>query len=335
MPEIPLHTRSISLRLRWAGAGRVLVEGRLIDLRKRAIVPLGAILREPGVVHDMSVRVQVDVHTLAIVAIEPAMATYPYQPSFETGGEACPGRLGDVQRLVGTRLAADYGDVINDLIGGPRGCFHIYTLMRLLGPTVARALEGAHVGTLVRDPGALCEGERLLSASFVIDGLLADDGALELSGTLVQIDQRGAADSGGEVLRGGLEARAHLRTALPAMCVEAAAGRSRALGPGVWESGDWVDEPQLGLLAGVPVRKGFSSRVGEVLADASGSKPITQLVFMAAPVVMQCMPSLLADLRVAPQSGQGTGTAPNSCHIWRSEGPLHRWVQGLTGSTGG
>jgi hypothetical protein len=330
MPDIPLHTRSISLRLRWAGDDRVLVEGRLLDLRKRAVVPLGAVLREPGVVHDMAVRLWVDIRALTIVRIEPTMTTFPYAPSPETGGETCPGRVDDVQKLVGVHLARDYGEVLNDLIGGPRGCFHIYTLLRLLGPTIVRALEGNHIANLVRAPGGLVAGERLLSASFVIDGLLAGEAELKLVGTLVYVNQRGGSGAfEREVLQDGLEARIHLSTGLPAMRVEQAAGCHRRLGPGVWDSGDWVDEPRLGLLAGVPVRKGFSARVGEILADASGTAAVTQLVFMAAPVVMQCMPSLLADLRVPPQPGQGTGTAPNSCHIWRAEGPLHRWVSNL------
>jgi len=336
MPDIPLHTRSISLRLLWAGDNCVLVEGRLLDLRKRAIVPLGAVLREPGIVHDMALRLWVDVDSLSIVRIEPTMTTFPYLSSPETGGETCPGRIDDVQKLIGIDLARDYGDSLNELIGGAQGCFHIYTLMRLLGPTIARALEGEHVGSLVRTPGQLAAGERLLSASFVIDGLLGTAGELKLVGTLVRVNQRGGPRGGGarEVMKDGLEANVHLRTMLPAMCVDRAEGRHRRLGPGVWESGDWVDEPRLDSLTGVPVRKGFSARVGEILEDETGAGPLTQLVFMAAPVVMQCMPSLLADLRVPPQPGQGTGTAPNSCHMWRAEGPLHRWVRDLEGRSG-
>ena len=105
--------------------------GRIFDLRKRGLVPLAGKLQGPGVVHDMAVRLQLEYPSLRIRAIEPSMSAFPFAPGPATRGESCRDRLPDVQRLVGASLRDGYGPTVMEQVGGPRGCFHIFTLLRL------------------------------------------------------------------------------------------------------------------------------------------------------------------------------------------------------------
>lgn len=328
---LPLHTRLIQMRLRWAAVDRLAVEGRLTDLRKRAILPFGGRLRGPGVVHDMSVRITIDTPSLTIVEVEPRMDAYPYEASPETGGERCPGRLGDVQRVVGLKLERSYGDDLASRIGGAAGCFHIFTLLRLIGPAVVAALGEELPRAALAAPERRVAGETLFARSIVVDGFMAAEAEVVLHGSLTDVFQQ-IADPAGEELRGGTEVTMQLHTSLPAMTVDALEGRIRSFGADAFAPKQWTPLSQLPELAGVAIRKGFSARVEEILG--AGAVPPLHLVFMMAPVVMQCMPSLLDAMSVGLDGARGTGTAPNSCHMWRAEGPLHQWVRDLESPAG-
>ena len=116
MSPTPLHTRLISLRLSWADDETFLAEGRLMDVRKRAIVPLAGSIQGPGIIHDMAVRVWLGAADLKIRRVEPVMSAYPFAPSAQTRGESCPDRVADVQRLLGLRLPDGYGDAVMELL---------------------------------------------------------------------------------------------------------------------------------------------------------------------------------------------------------------------------
>src|SRR5579862_7241690 len=121
MSLTPLHTRMISLRLSWGEGGTLMADGRIFDLRKRGLVPLGGKLQGPGVVHDMAVRMQLEYPALRIRAITPTMSAFPFAAGRATRGESCADRLPDVQRLVGASLREGYGATVIEQVGGPRG----------------------------------------------------------------------------------------------------------------------------------------------------------------------------------------------------------------------
>lgn len=324
MTPTPLHTRMISLRLSWAEEGQVLAQGRLVDLRKRGIVPLAGTIQGPGIVHDMSVGMWLGFNDLKIRRIEPLMAAYPFAPSLQTRGEGCPDRVGDVQRLVGLRLPDGYGDTVMERVGGPRGCFHVLTLLRLLGPSVmwamrrARRQRGAGPG---RSPAP---GSPIFARSIIVDGLKHDGMDVDLNGGLSDVHYPPGAETLPlqEELELGFEASIALRVELPGMTARHAEGRCRQSGPGVGQVGPWEPIGSLAGLDGLALRKGFSARVQELFGDAEGVEPITHLVFMMSPVVMQCMPSLLDELELRPRRAEGPHAATDSCHMWRAGGPL-------------
>jgi hypothetical protein len=330
MSMVPLHTRTISLRLRAGRPGEVLAEGRLLDIRKRSIVPLGASLRGPGVVHDMSTRVWIDVASLAVSRVDPGMTAFPYVASPHTDGEACTGRIGAVQAVAGSRLDGSYAEVLNSLVGGPRGCFHIFTLLRLIGPAVVAALADGRVRDRLSG-GSLqaAEGEVLWARCVTVDALKGEGLGLQLHGTLTDTFQHGGPPelgNGSEELLGGVEVMADLTTAFPDMTVAEIDGRMRRLVAGFGRAEPWRSLEKVAGLKGLSVTKGFSLRVQEVLEDSEGLRPESHLVFMMAPVVMQSLPGMLEEMQVRPGSGgrNATGTALNSCHMWRADGPLDR-----------
>lgn len=334
MAAVPLHTRSISLRIRWSRPGEIMAEGRLIDIRKRSIIPLGASLRGPGVVHDMSTRVWVDLAERRITRLDPGMDAFPYVPSPHTAGETCTARLGEVQALAGSRLDESYADVVTSLVGGPRGCFHIFTLLRLTGPAVLAAVGDPRLQDRLASDPPPAEGEVLWARSVSVDSFKGEGLSLRLHGTLTDTFQRGGPpenDGGSEELLSGIEVMADLGTGFPDLAVGEIGGRRRRLLPGFGRSDPWESVDSYPKLLGVNVSKGFTGRVQQALGDERGLLPESHLVFMMAPVVMQSLPGMLEEMDIRPGTdGRGSSrSALNSCHMWRSDGPLDQLTQAV------
>lgn len=313
----------LSVRLRQAENRQILAEGRLLDLRKRGIVPRLGTIQGPSVVHDLTTQVRLD-DERRIHGIETAMREFPFCPAPETGGEGCPDRLDDLQQLIGLRLDHDYGAAVTERVGGPRGCFHVLTLLRLLGPTVRWALSrpdrtAARNGT-ARDQS----GSPIFARSLVVDGLVEDNLQLTVHAVLLDILFAPGADRLPleQELEAGLEIAVRMTVSLPDLTATALSGRRRQSGPGVTRVGAWEPLDTLDRLAGTPLRKGYAAAVQASLADADGIDPLTLLLIVLAPVVMQCMPSLFDLLEVRPRRVDVARAATDSCHMWRANGPL-------------
>jgi hypothetical protein len=270
----------------------------------------------------MAVRVWLGRDDLSIRRLEPVMRAYPFAPSAQTRGESCPDRLADVQQLLGLPLLAGYGDAVMERIGGPRGCFHILTLMRLLGPSILWAARGEGGARRGAD---WAPGSPIFARSIVVDGFKHAGMEIDLHGGLCDIhySPQAAGSPPRDELQSGFEAMITMRVELPSMAAHGAAGRSRRCGPGVENVGPWEPVDALGGLHGLVLRKGFSAQVQELFGDADGVRPITHLVFMSAPVVMQSIPSLLEELELRrSRRTEGPHAATDSCHMWRAGGPL-------------
>ncbi len=326
MSTTPLHTRLITVRLSRAEDECVLVKGRLVDVRKRGIVPMPGKLRGPGVIHDMGATVWLERRGLIIRRIEPAMYTYPFLAAPQTRGEWCGGRLGDIQQLVGLELPATerYGEKLTELIGGPRGCFHMFTLLRLLGPSAVWAIRCEHkqadsAGDFRPEPGS-----PISARSIIVDGIMREDRQLELHSVLSDIHYPfgPAGPSLDEAPETSIETAVSLRTGLPELKAADVAGRTRRSGPGLKQVSPWEPVEAVARLDGLRLHKGFSAGVQRLFGDADGTQPLTLLVLAMAPVVMQCLPGLVDLLDLAKQLGKGPHPAIDSCHIWRTGGPL-------------
>jgi len=319
----PLHTRMVALRLRWGAAGGLVADGRIFDLRKRGIVPLAGKLQGPGVVHDMSVSLELDYPGLSIRSVQPSMSAFPFAPGPATRGESCPDRLPDVQRLCGMSLREGYGPALVERVGGPRGCFHVFTLLRLLGPTIEWAVaceQARRAGSRV----AVAAGNPLFARSMIVDGMKGQGLALALRGMLFDLHYPPGADTLplAEELDQSFEATVDVETELPTMGITASTGRVRRSGPGIESVGQWEPVARLGELVGRMMVKGYTAQVQAVFAGQAGLEPLQHLLFMLAPTLMQCMPSVVEELEMRPRRAESPHAAVDSCHMWRADGPL-------------
>ena len=66
-----------------------------------------------------------------------------------------------------------------------------------------------------------------------------------------------------------------------------------------------------------------------ILHGAAGLEPLQHLLFMMAPTMIQCFPSLVEELDVQPRRAEGPHAAVDSCHMWRADGPLLKSGVGL------
>lgn len=323
----PLHTRMIALRLGWGLDGEVVAIGRIVDLRKRGLVPLVGKLQGPGIVHDMTVRVGLRGDDLTITSIEPAMAAYPFAPTPASRGEACPQILPGVQQLIGTTLAANYDADLVASIGGPRGCFHIFTLLRVLGPAIVSAMrrerERRAAGGRSADPAA---GAPIFTRSILIDGLHAEGMRLALHGTLFDLDYVVGADSLPieEEMAASFEAIAEVEVELPGLLVGSCSARTRRGGPTIATPGVWQPEPIAARLCGLTMYKGYTAEVQRIFAATADAEAFQHLLYMLAPTLLQCMPSLFDEVEWRPRRAEGSRGAVDSCHMWRADGPLMR-----------
>ena len=323
MTSTPLHTRMISLRLAWGEGGCLVALGRIFDLRKRGIVPLAGKLQGPGVVHDMAVRLELDYPSLRIRAIEPSMSAFPFAPGPATRGEGCPDRLPDVQRLVGASLRDGYGPTLMDTVGGPRGCFHVFTLLRLIGPTI----ESVTVREQARRPSAgtiPTAGSPLFARSVIVDGMKGEGISIVLRGMLFDLHYPPGADALplAEEMEAGFEAAADVEIGVPSMAITTGSGRVRRSGPGIEALGGWESVAAVEQLVGRSMMKGYTAQVQALFAGTAGLDPLQHLLFMMAPTLMQCFPSLAEELELRPRRAEGPHAAVNSCHMWRADGPL-------------
>jgi hypothetical protein len=318
----PLHTRMLTLRLSWGGGGLLVAEGRILDLRKRGVVPLLGKLQGPGVVHDMAVRLLLDVEDLRIREIHPVMSAFPFAPSSATRGEGCPDRLPDVQRLLGCSLREGFGAQLGEQIGGPRGCFHIFTMLRLIGPAIEQVCERQQRRRIAAAPAAM--GSPLFARSLIIDGLKGEGLSLMLRGMLFDVHYRPGAEELPieEELEASFEATADVEVSIPTMAIAACNARLRQSGPQIDTPGDWQTEATAAQLVGNAMLKGFSARVQAVYAPTSGLEPLQHLLFMMAPAMIQCLPSLVEEIEQRPRRAEGPHAAVDSCHMWRADGPL-------------
>lgn len=322
----PLHTRMLSIRLGWGDAGDVIATGRLVDLRKRGLVPLVGKLQGPGIVHDMSVRVALRGEDLTIARIEPTMAAYPFAPTAASRGEACPQILPGVQSLTGARFGADYDHHLVGAIGGPRGCFHVFTLLRLMGPAIVSAMTRERSRRLAAgmQSRATAAGSPIFTRSIIIDGLHTDGMRLDLHGSLFDLDYVLGAETLPieEELAQSFEAIAEVAVELPGITVTAGSARTRRGSHTIATPGAWQDEAIASQLVGLTMYKGYTAEVQRIFAASPDSEAFQHLLFMLAPALLQCMPSLFDKVDWRPRRAEGSRGAVDSCHMWRADGPL-------------
>jgi hypothetical protein len=272
-------------------------------------VAIAALVNGPGVVHDMRVRLVVDRGSLTVCDADLAMPSVPFPPEAQAGGETCRQNESGFAAVVGLSLRRGFPTGLQRSIGGPRGCFHAFALMRFIAVTLTAALARG----LEREDG------RAFERAVFVDGFRDRSGeaTLALRGRLT--DLRYAAGPR-ERIAGQFEAQLDAGIQFPGLIIGTLAGRYREGGAEPWTS------EGLGSLAsvvGASLVRGYSLKVGDALETEGRLAPLHALALMLQPVAFQCVPSLTEQR--ASSGGMraaASGAALDSCFMWRRDGAL-------------
>jgi len=323
----PLHTRSLSVTLAARDDGRVDVRGVIVDLRKRGFVPVGGELQPSGIVHLMSLDARVDPDTRRVETIAGAQPNVAFEPTALTHGESCRDPIGRIQGLVGATLDAGWARRLSAEIGGPRGCSHVLTLAQLLGSTVAWALDRdrERFGAAARR-----DGERIYRRDVVVDGHELAPGRVALALQSTDLHQAPAPAIVPSMKRFGADhvvrgiATVDLGRFALADVTLAERRRDRA----TLDTATWRDRGDVAAgLAGLGLARGVSGALLARLGDAPADRPLLDALLMLAPALIQCMAALSdgwASMAAAGAWTVGMGGQPDSCWMWRADGPLQR-----------
>jgi Protein of unknown function (DUF2889) len=329
---LPLHTRTLSVEA-WRSAGeRLRVAGVVLDLRKCGFVPTGGELQTAGFIHHMQLVLEIDAATASIERLETAQPTVAFEASAVTGGTSCRDPAPRLQALVGERLDAGFVRRVASAFGGPLGCSHLLTLAQLMGASVPRFLATAP---------ALREfevGERVAKRSLFLDGFERSDGGLDVALQLSDFSTRPRRAVHGPLdrLASQHELRLLARIDAGVSRLEALDARERIRDPGSLGSAAWrCRADAVSGLVGGPALRGLAARVLAALGDAPQEEPLRSALLNLAPGVIQCL-AALSNRLLAQLSAGGTkppgrlpralsvGGTPDSCYMWRSDGPLAR-----------
>jgi hypothetical protein len=310
--RLPANTRTLSVRLGPAGHDRLSVDARLLDVRKRGVVEVAGRVNGPGVVHDMRLVLVVATRGLRVLDASLEMASVPFPASAITAGEGCRDNEARATALVGLPLGPGFVTALQRVMGGVRGCFHVFTLMRLVAATTVRATG---------QPDGLASA---LARTLTVDALWVGDG-LVLHGCLT--DVRTTLGEGTARARGLFEAEAVLGGALPDLVlerVEVAHREESAAGGYGWTA---AGLEQVGDLAGRSLARGYAMHVGDAVSARGALAPVHDLLLMMQPVAFQAMPARpIGDAAGVPRPRRPVA-AQDSCAMWRQDGPLVRAVE--------
>jgi hypothetical protein len=266
-------------------------------------------LSGPGLVHDMGVRLRIGLPDLVIRSADLVMSTVPFPGGPSTSGESCRDNEAKFGNVVGLRFGRGFVVGLQRTLGGPRGCFHVFTLLRLLAGSVPWAVRNG----IERERG------RAFSRTVSVDGLW-DGTRLELRGSLVDVRYGpGATDR----LADGFEAEAETAVTLPGFDVVDVAGRHRRADVSGW--GPWSEAGLEGMLqlCGQSMARGYSLVLDDAVSPAGALAPVRELLAMLQPVAFQCLPGLTVDDgRPHPARRSDPMSAIGSCAMWRQDGPL-------------
>ncbi len=333
----PLHTRALTLVVHSLPDGRWHARGDVIDLRKVGFVPLMSDIQPAGIIHRMSIDLEVDPTTKRIDSVEVDQPVVAIEPSASSRGECCRDPASRLQALAGERLDGAFARQLSGVFGGPRGCSHLLTLFQLMASGLRRAfsLESElGEGASVREAD-----DRLFRRAVFVEGFEAEDQSIEMAVQLADFHTRplepGAPPTGR--LAGQWDARVFARASGPERTLSDLQLADRTRTRDTLATATWRDQSaRLGALEGVPLIPGLARRLFG-LFDSTEDRLVLDATLQLAPGYIQVMAAVmdrwLAQVKQeAPKGGPApkttmaevgnVGGMPNSCYMWRTEGPL-------------
>ncbi len=330
---LPLHTRSLTVWVRPMASGRWLARGDVIDLRKNGFVPSSYDVQPAGVIHSMSIELDLDPASLRMEGIRVEQPFVAVERSEATRGECCRDPAPRLVELTGECLDDDFPAKLSAKFGGPRGCSHLLTLFQLMASAIphAAAIEHARVE---RDETRHAEGDRFFRRAVFVDGMRREDQRIDVSVAFSDSVTRPWAPDAHSLTR--VERFHEVRIAATVdrtrFSFDALEVLERIRDADSLESVEWND--RTGVFAsfvGTPVLPGLAKRIFGSTEDDASLAAIRDALLMFAPGFIQVIAAQM-DLTFeerARSRDPGTrpevarlGGNPGACFMWREGGPI-------------
>ncbi len=323
---LPVHTRSLGVEAFATDAGAMRLTGAILDQRKVGFVPTGGDLQTAGLIHHMTLDLDVDPASLRITRLASAQPTVAFEPSAASGGDCCRDPAPRLQALVGEPLDRGFPRRLAGVFGGPLGCSHLLTLAQLVGASGPTFLADARLGE--RDAG-----ERIAKRSLFLDGFERDDGGLDVQIQLTAFQLRPHRDVEHPLDRLAAQHEVQVYAVLDAALSTLARidARERRRDPTRLDAPWQRRTADVAPLQGGPALGGLAPRVLRLFGDRDADGPLRDALLNLAPGVIQCLAAFSHRL-LAGFAGRrpaatlprelSVGGYPDSCYMWRNEGPM-------------
>jgi len=332
----PVHTRSLTITATLAEDGSWNARGDIIDLRKCSFVPMSYDIQPAGIIHQMSIDLQIDPETRRIGSIEVAQPNVAVEPTAASRGECCRDPAPRLQQMVGQRIDEDFAKSLSRVFGGRLGCSHLLTLFQLMGSALRRALDlestRGGAGAVARE-----NGERIFRRAVFVDGFEIDDTAIGVGIQLADFWTRPREEVTQPLERLAFQADARCHAVIARQSLEIgelrAAVRERTsatLGSADWQGRDAEVQPFVGM----PIMAGLAGQLLRRFGSTPEHAPLLDCLLQLAPGYIQVMAAVMekwfqqgteSGIRFADReeiSIAAVGGTPDSCYIWRSGGPM-------------
>lgn len=324
----PLHTRTLEITLR--GEDPLKAHGRILDIRHSTYAPMTDRLQLAGVIHDMTVDLEVDAASLAIRSLAIEQPTIAFEASEATGGESCRDPADNLQALVGQTIDRGLMRRLSEVHGGPRGCTHLFTLISAMSATIR---QNARLGWPESRRGA---EELVHRRTIVLDYLLAEGETLTVAAQLSDFSSRPEAEVRHRFdrLRRQHEVAAAVEVAIADRCVRGVSLRERLRPEDDLALQPWVDRSaELEELVGQPILGGAGKRIHQRFGAEEKDAPLLDVLLQIPVGFIQSLPPLAEPAflhRLSSKERPGEdGEAPdrqrtnmgNACYMWRDESP--------------
>jgi hypothetical protein len=325
---LPIHTRSLVVEAFTTPGGGIRFAGALLDQRKVGFVPTGGDLQTAGLIHHMQLEVEMDPRSRRITQLSSAQPTVAFEASAASGGDCCRDPAPRLLALVGETLDEGFPRRLASTFGGPLGCSHLLTLAQLLGASVPRFLAGARLEARAPD-------ERIAKRSLFLDGFEREDGGLDVCVQLSEFQLRPAREVSLPLDRLLRQHEVRIRASLD----EKLATLDHLDGAERVRDGAALDSPwrsrrtTLAALEGGPALRGLAARILSELGKDPAQGALRDTLLNLAPGVIQCLAAFSHRLVAAFAGGGGgkqtplprelsVGGYPDSCYMWRNDGPM-------------
>lgn len=333
---LPLHTRSLTVSLRAAANGRWLARGDVIDLRKNGFVPTSYDIQPAGVIHSMSIELDLDPTSLCMEAIRVEQPFIAVESSEATRGECCRDPAPRLLELAGECLDDAFPAKLSAKFGGPLGCSHLLTLFQLMASAIPHAAEFERA-RFERDGTRHAEGDRFFRRAVFVDGMRREDGRIDVAVALSDSMTRPYASDAPDTHSLTRVERFH-EVKIAATVDRKRFGfdtleiLERIRDADSLEAVDWNDRSAtFDSFVDSPVLPGLAKRIFRLTGDDPSLRAIQDALLMFAPGFIQVIAAQM-DLffeERARARAQGTepevarlGGNPGACYMWREGGPV-------------